>query len=317
METHKKRIGFWMDSIESIKPSKDTSFALMLAAQELGYEIVYLPKHGLCLEHGEAKGIMQEAKVTDGIAENFAALGDPVKALLTTLDVVIIRVDPPFDSEYLYGTHILERAKNQGIQVVNDPQAIRDCNEKLFATEFSDLMPKTVVSSDHEDIRAFQKIQGDIILKPLDGMGGSGIFRITADGLNLGAALETLSPGESRLVVAQEYRPEIVDGDRRVLVLHGKPISHVLARIPPQGETRGNLAAGGRGIAMPMSDREREIAEAVGPTLYKRGLLFVGLDVIGSYLTEINVTSPTCVREIDAQAGTAIGHDFFKALLDE
>ncbi len=306
-----------MDSIEYIKPYKDTSFALMLAAQELGHELVYLPKNGLCLDQGEAKVIMREIRVTDGLSENFAVLGEPVKVSLDTLDVVIIRVDPPFDSEYLYGTHILERAKKQGVQVVNDPQAIRDCNEKLFATEFSDLMPKTVVSSDHEDIRAFQKIQGDIILKPLDGMGGSGIFRITADGLNLGAALETLSPGESRLVMAQEYLPEIVDGDRRVLVLHGKPISHVLARIPSQGETRGNLAAGGRGVAIPISDREREIAEAVGQTLYKRGLLFVGLDVIGGYLTEINVTSPTCVREIDAQAGTAIAHDFFKALLDE
>jgi glutathione synthase len=306
-----------MDPIESIKPYKDTSFALMLAAQDLGHEIVYLPKNGLSLDHGEAKAIMQEVKVTDGVKDNFATLGDPVRASLTTLDVILIRVDPPFDSEYLYGTHILERAKNQGIQVVNNPQAIRDCNEKLFATEFSALMPKTVVSSKHEDIREFQKAQGDIILKPLDGMGGSGIFRITADGLNLGAVLETLSPNESRLVMAQEYRPEIVDGDRRVLVLHGKPISHVLARIPSQGETRGNLAAGGRGVAMPISDREREIAETVGPILRKRGLLFVGLDVIGGHLTEINVTSPTCVREIDAQAGTAIGHDFFKALFNE
>jgi glutathione synthase len=260
---------------------------------------------------------MQEVKVTDGVKDNFATLGDPVRASLTTLDVILVRVDPPFDSEYLYGTHILERAKNQGVQVVNNPQAIRDCNEKLFATEFSGLMPKTVVSSKHEDIREFQKAQGDIILKPLDGMGGSGIFRITANGLNLGAVLETLSPNESRLVMAQEYRPEIVDGDRRVLVLHGKPISHVLARIPSQGETRGNLAAGGRGVAMPISDREREIAETVGPTLKERGLLFVGLDVIGGHLTEINVTSPTCVREIDAQAGTTIGHDFFKALFNE
>jgi glutathione synthase len=306
-----------MDPIESIKPYKDTSFALMLAAKDLGHEIVYLPKNGLSLDHGEAKAIMQEVKVTDGVKDNFATLGDPVRASLTTLDVILVRVDPPFDSEYLYGTHILERAKNQGVQVVNNPQAIRDCNEKLFATEFSGLMPKTVVSSKHEDIREFQKAQGDIILKPLDGMGGSGIFRITANGLNLGAVLETLSPNESRLVMAQEYRPEIVDGDRRVLVLHGKPISHVLARIPSQGETRGNLAAGGRGVAMPISDREREIAETVGPTLKERGLLFVGLDVIGGHLTEINVTSPTCVREIDAQAGTTIGHDFFKALFNE
>ena len=317
MGTQTKRIGFWMDPIESIKPHKDTSFALMLAAQELGHQIVYLPKNGLSLDHGEAKAIMQEVKVTDGVKDNFATLGDPVRASLTTLDVILIRVDPPFDSEYLYGSQILERAKNQGIQVVNNPQAIRDCNEKLFATEFSALMPKTVVSSKHEDIREFQKAQGDIILKPLDGMGGSGIFRITADGLNLGAVLETLSPNESRLAMAQEYRPEIVDGDRRVLVLHGKPISHVLARIPSQGETRGNLAAGGRGVAMPISDRERKIAETVGPTLRDRGLLFVGLDVIGGHLTEINVTSPTCVREIDAQAGTTIGQDFFRALFGE
>ncbi len=306
-----------MDSIEHIKPYKDTSFALMLAAQELGHELVYLPKNGLCLDHGEAKAIMQEVRVTDEISETFAALGDPVKASLNTLDVIVIRVDPPFDSEYLYSTHILERAKKQGVMVVNDPQAIRNCNEKLFATEFSDLMPKTIVSSNHEEIQTFQKIQGDIILKPLDGMGGSGIFRITADGLNLGVALETLSPSESRLIMAQQYRPEIVDGDRRVIVLHGKPISHVLARIPSQGETRGNLAAGGRGVAMRISEREREIADTIGPTLTNRGLLFVGLDVIGGHLTEINVTSPTCVREIDAQAGTAIGHNFFKALLNE
>ena len=317
MGTQTKRIGFWMDPIEGIKPYKDTSFALMLAAQDLGHEIVYLPKNGLSLDHGEAKAIMHEVKVIDGVQDNFASLGDPVQASLSSLDVILIRVDPPFDSEYLYGTHILERAKHLGVRVVNNPQAIRDCNEKLFATEFSTLMPKTVVSSKHEDIREFQKAQGDIILKPLDGMGGSGIFRITADGLNLGAVLETLSPNESQLVMAQEYRPEIVDGDRRVLVLHGKPISHVLARIPSQGETRGNLAAGGRGVAMPISDREREIAETVGPTLRERGLLFVGLDVIGGHLTEINVTSPTCVREIDAQAGTTIGHDFFKALFDE
>ena len=289
----------------------------MLAAQELGHEIVYLPKNGLSLHHGEAKAIMQVIQVTDGVKDNFATLGDPTQEPLTSLDAILIRVDPPFDSEYLYGTHILERAKKQGVNVVNDPQAIRDCNEKLFATEFSALMPKTIVSSKHDDIRAFQKTQGDVILKPLDGMGGSGIFRITANGLNLGAVLETLSPQESRLVMAQEYRPEIVDGDRRVLVLHGKPISHVLARIPSQGETRGNLAAGGRGVAMPISDREREIAETVGPTLSERGLLFVGLDVIGGHLTEINVTSPTCVREIDAQAGTTIGQDFFQALFNE
>jgi len=306
-----------MDPIESIKPYKDTSFALMLAAQALGHEIVYLPKNGLALMEGVATGMMQTVTVTDGVNTGFASLSEQTRAPLSDLDVIMIRVDPPFDSEYLYGTHILERAKQYGVRIVNNPQAIRDCNEKLFATEFSALMPTTWVSSRHEDIRAFQQSHGDIILKPLDGMGGSGIFRITADGLNLGAVLETLSPDESRLVMAQEYRPEIADGDRRVLVLHGQPISHVLARIPSQGETRGNLAAGGRGVAMPISDREREIAETVGPYLLERGLLFVGLDVIGGHLTEINVTSPTCVREIDAQANTQIGHDFFEALFNQ
>ncbi len=306
-----------MDPIESIQPSKDTSFALMLAAQELGCKVLYLPKNGISLDQGEAKAIMQTVTVKDGVSTNFAELSDPAESPLSDLDVVMIRVDPPFDSEYLYGTHILERAKKQGVRVINDPQAIRDCNEKLFATEFSAFMPKTVVSSKHEAIRTFQKRQGDIILKPLDGMGGTGIFRITADGLNLGVALETLSPDESRLVMAQEYRPEIMDGDRRVLILHGKPVSHVLARIPSQGETRGNLAAGGRGVTKPISEQERKIADTIGTVLRQRGLLFVGLDVIGGHLTEVNVTSPTCVREIDAQAGTTIGKDFFTTLFNE
>ena len=317
MGTPVLKIGFWMDPIESIQPFKDTSFALMLAAQELGHKILYLPKNGMSLHQGEAKAIMQAVKVNDDVNTDFVQLSNSVEAPLTDLDVVMIRVDPPFDNEYLYGTHILGRAQKQGVRVINDPQAIRDCNEKLFATEFSALMPKTVVSAKHDAIRAFQKRQGDIILKPLDGMGGAGIFRITADGLNLGATLETLSPNESQLVMAQEYRSEIVDGDRRVLVLHGKPVSHVLARIPSQGETRGNLAAGGRGVAEPISERERKIAEIVGATLRQRGLLFVGLDVIGGHLTEINVTSPTCVREIDAQTGTTIGKDFFRTLFNQ
>jgi glutathione synthase len=309
-------IGFWMDPITQIKPYKDTSFALMLAAQSLGCQIMYLPKNGLSLIQGQPHAQMIPVTVTDQ-TEDFVALGAPITQPLAAIDAVMIRVDPPFDGEYLYATQILERAQREGLRVMNDPRAIRDCNEKLFATEFSEWMPKTLVSARHDDIKAFQKSQGDIILKPLDGMGGSGIFRITADGLNLGAVLETLSPDQSRLVMAQEYRPEIAEGDRRVLVLHGKPIEHVLARIPSQGETRGNLAAGGRGVAMPISDAERAIAEAVGPTLSARGLVFVGLDVIGGHLTEINVTSPTCMREIDAQTGSQIGRDFFTALFDQ
>lgn len=309
-------IGVWMDPITQIKPYKDTSFALMLAAQALGHRIVYLPKNGLSLVDGVPHGRMAPVEVVDRNVD-FVTAGPEQRLPLHTLDVILVRVDPPFDAEYLYATQMLERAQAEGVRVVNDPRSIRDCNEKLFATEFAEWMPTTLVSSSHEDLRHFQKDIGDIILKPLDGMGGSGIFRIQRDGLNLGAVLETLSPNQSRLVMAQQYRPEIAEGDRRVLVFHGTPVSHVLARIPSQGETRGNLAAGGRGVAMPISDQERTIAEAIGPHLLARGLLFVGLDVIGGHLTEINVTSPTCVREIDAQAGTHLATDFFHALLNQ
>lgn len=305
-----------MDPIESITPYKDTSFALMLAAQALDCQLIYLTKHGLSLKDGVAMGVMQTVEVTDQ-ATDFAVLGESTCEPLHSLDVIMIRVDPPFDSEYLYGTQILERAEKNGVRVINRPQAIRDCNEKLFATEFPDLMPKTIVSARHDEIRAFHQATGDVIVKPLDGMGGAGIFRIREDGLNLGSILESVGPDGQQLIMAQAYRPEIVDGDRRVLVLHGKPLDHVLARIPKEGETRGNLAAGGRGVAMPISEAERRIAEQVAPRLLERGLSFVGLDVIGGHLTEINVTSPTCVREIDAQTGSQIGHDFFTALFNE
>ena len=305
-----------MDPIESITPYKDTTFALMLAAQDLGHEVVYLSKHGLAIDQGVACGQMQRAQLVDQ-DHDFVTLSEPTFAPLTTLDVIMIRVDPPFDSEYLYATHLLERAERAGVRVINRPQAIRDCNEKLFATEFAHLMPNTLVTADPKAISAFHASTGDLILKPLDGMGGSGIFRVREDGLNLGSILESLSPNGQHLVMAQAYRPEIVDGDRRVLVLHGKPLTHVLARIPKEGETRGNLAAGGRGVALPISEAERAIAEEVAPRLIELGLSFVGLDVIGGHLTEINVTSPTCVREIDAQTGSRIAHDFFTALFNQ
>lgn len=316
MATHTQRIGFWMDPIESITPYKDTTFALMLAAQDLGHEVVYLPKHGLSIDQGVACARMQTARLTDQ-DRDFVTLSESTFEPLTALDVIMIRVDPPFDSEYLYATHLLERAERAGVRVINRPQAIRDCNEKLFATEFGHLMPRTLVTADPEAITAFHASTGDLILKPLDGMGGSGIFRVREDGLNLGSILESLSPNGQHLVMAQAYRPEITDGDRRVLVLHGKPLTHVLARIPKEGETRGNLAAGGRGVALPISDAERAIAEEVAPRLIELGLSFVGLDVIGGHLTEINVTSPTCVREIDAQTGSHIAHDFFTALFNQ
>lgn len=305
-----------MDPVDTITPSKDTSFALMLAAQELGHRIVYLPKSGLSINNGTAFGQMYDIRVRD-TDKDFAQVSNLRNESLTSLDFIIIRADPPFDQEYLHETQILERAHQAGTRVINNPQALRDCNEKLFATEFPSLMPKTLVSASHSEIVEFHATNIDVILKPLDGMGGSGIFHITKDGINLGAILEALSPNESHLIMAQEYRPEISEGDRRVLVIHGKPIKHVLARFPKHGETRGNLAAGGRGLAMPISIREREIAERIGPSLLQRGLLLVGLDIIGGYLTEINITSPTCIREIDSQTGTSIGKQFFETLCSE
>lgn len=310
------RIGFWMDPIEDIRPYKDTSFALMLAAQALGWDVYYLPKTGLSIEQGEPMGVMARAQVQDTLID-FVHLEAFIRQPLDQLDCIMIRTDPPFDGEYLYATQILERACSRGVRVINRPGALRDFNEKLFATEFPDLMPTTLVSASHAEIRAFQTEVGEIILKPLDGMGGAGIFRIGRDGMNLGTVLETLGGSEERLIMAQAYRAEISEGDRRVLVLHGVPHSHALARIPMQGETRGNLAAGGRGVAQPLTEREREIATTVAPRLIAQGLLFVGLDVIGGHLTEINVTSPTCVREIDAQTGSHIAYEFLKKLVDE
>lgn len=310
------RIGFWMDPIEEIRPYKDTSFALMLAAQALGWDIYYLPKTGLSIDQGEPMGVMAKARVQDTKID-FVSLEALTRQPLDQLDCIMIRTDPPFDGEYLYATQILDRACSRGVRVINRPGALRDFNEKLFATEFPDLMPTTLVSASHAELRAFQKDVGEIILKPLDGMGGAGIFRIGPDGMNLGTVLETLGGLEQRLIMAQAYRPEIAEGDKRVLVPHGVPHSHALARIPMQGETRGNLAAGGRGVAQPLTEREREIATTVAPRLVAQGLVFVGLDVIGGYLTEINVTSPTCVREIDAQTGSDIAYEFLKKLVDE
>jgi glutathione synthase len=228
-------------------------------------------------------------------------LGEAVQRPLAELDVILMRKDPPFDMNFIYATYLLERAEDEGVLVVNRPQSLRDCNEKLFATAFADCMVPTIVSSRSAELREFITTQGDVIVKPLDGMGGSGIFRLAAGGHNIGATLEVLTDHGARPIMAQRYIPEISDGDKRVLMIDGEPVPFVLARIPQGDEIRGNLAAGGRGEARPINDDERRIAARVGPELKKRGLIFVGLDVIGSYLTEVNVTSPTCIREIDRE----------------
>jgi glutathione synthase len=302
-----------MDPIGSIKPYKDTTLALMLAAQKRGWQLRYLEMGDLWLRDGVARGRVRPVTVFDD-KKHWYDLGEPEEIELGKLDAILMRKDPPFDLEYVTATYILERAEDQGALVVNKPRSLRDANEKVFISWFSHCCAPTLVSRDADQLKAFHAEHGDVVLKPLDGMGGMGIFRIGADGLNLGAVIETLTDNGRRSIMAQRYLPQILDGDTRVLVIDGEPVPYGLARIPKAGETRGNLAAGGRGEARPLTERQRWLAAQVGPKLKEMGLVFVGLDVIGDYLTEINVTSPTCAREIDAAFGTDIGDMAIRAI---
>ncbi len=241
-------------------------------------------------------------------------LGAPEYAPLSRFDVILMRKDPPFDINYIYSTYLLEWAERAGVLVVNRPQALRDCNEKLFAAQFPDLVPPLLVSSDASQLRGFFHEHGDVVVKPLDGMGGQSVFRLTPNDPNVGVILETLTAYGQRPIMAQRYIPEITEGDKRILVIDGEPVPYALARIPAQGETRGNLAAGGRGEGRELTTRDRWICEQVAPTLKAMGLLFVGLDVIGDYLTEINVTSPTCIRELEAQFSIDIAGQLLDAI---
>ncbi|SFF54827.1 glutathione synthase [Fontimonas thermophila] len=295
-----------MDPIATIKPHKDTTLALMLAAQKRGWVLHYLEMQDLWLRDGVAMGRAHPIEVFDDRTRWFA-LGKPEERPLGGFDAILMRKDPPFDLEYITATYILERAQEQGALVVNHPRALRDANEKVFISWFAQCCAPTVIARDMQILRAFHAEHGDVIYKPLDGMGGTGIFRIPRDGLNLGSVIEMLTAHGRRHIMAQRYIPEIVHGDKRILMIDGEPVPYALARIPQPGETRGNLAAGGRGEPRPLTARDRWIAEQVGPTLRERGLIFVGLDVIGDYLTEINVTSPTCARELDAACGLDIG----------
>ena len=301
-----RTLGVIMDPIGSIKPYKDTTLALMLAAQKRGWALRYLEMQDLWIRDGVAWGRVRPVTVFDDKKQWFE-LGQPETVKLGSLDAILMRKDPPFDLEFVTATYILELAEQQGALVVNRPRSLRDANEKVFISWFTQCCAPTLISRDAAQLRAFHAEHRDVVLKPLDGMGGMGIFRVPADGLNLGAIIETLTDNGRRTIMAQRYLPQIVEGDTRVLVIDGEPVPYGLARIPQAGETRGNLAAGGRGEARPLTERQRWIATEVGPRLREMGLLFVGLDVIGDFLTEINVTSPTCAREIDAAFGTDIG----------
>lgn len=293
------KMGIVMDPIQDITLKKDTSFAMLLEAQRRGYELWYMEMDDLSLYQGESYGRMARLTVKED-PKQWYTLETAERQPLSNLDVILMRKDPPFDTEYIYATYLLERAEEKGTLIVNKPQSLRDANEKLYTAWFSQFTPTTLVTRSSAEIREFYQTHQDIILKPLDGMGGASIFRVKAGDPNLGVIIETLTEHGSRYCMVQTYLPEIKEGDKRVLVVDGEVIPYCLARIPQGGETRGNLAAGGLGVAQPLSDSDRRIAEALGPTLKDKGLIFVGLDIIGDKLTEVNVTSPTCVREIEA-----------------
>lgn len=298
-----------MDDIAGINYKKDTSLAMAWAINDKNHALNYCQIQDLWLDDGELMIDSQSLSVFKN-PDKFYELGEKNTVKATEFDVILMRKDPPFDMKFLYALYLLDYAKRAGVLVVNDPMSVKECNEKLFATQFSHLMTPTVVSQKQSHIREFIKMHDDVIVKPLDGMGGMGIFRLSADNPNIGATLEVLTQNETLPIMAQKFIPAIADGDKRILIVGGKPVDFCLARIPASGETRGNLAAGGRGVAMPLSDKERQLANEIAPILMQKGLYFVGLDVIGGYITEINVTSPTCVREIDEQCGTQIAVDF-------
>ena len=308
-----RRLAVVMDPITGIKPGKDTSLALLLAAQARGWELLYLEMQDLWLRDGVAWGRCRPLQVFDD-SRRWHELGEPQTLALGDLDAILMRKDPPFDAEYIYATYILERAEVAGALVCNRPQALRDANEKAYTAWFADCAPPTLIARHQEQLRAFRAEHGEVIAKPLDGMGGASIFRIREGDPNASVIFETLSEHGRRYCMLQKFIPAISEGDKRVLVVDGNAMPYTLARIPPAGETRGNLAAGGSGVVMPITEREQQIADQLGPTLRAKGLLFVGLDVIGGYLTEINVTSPTCVREIEREQDIDIAGQLIDAI---
>ncbi|WP_320819671.1 glutathione synthase [Thalassolituus sp.] len=308
------KLGIVMDPIGQINFKKDTSLALLNAAQERGCELFYMEQADLSIQAGRAYGRMAPIKVAMN-PDHWFDLGEYQDRLLADLDIILMRKDPPFDGEFIYSTYILERAEQEGVLVANKPQSLRDCNEKVFATAFADLMSPTIVTRRSDLLKQFHREHGDVIFKPLDGMGGSSIFRLRQDDPNVSVIIETLTNHGQQQIMAQRFIPDITAGDKRILMIDGEPVPYCLARIPADGETRGNLAAGGRGVTQPLSDSDRAIAEKIGPELKARGLYFVGLDIIGNYVTEINVTSPTCVREISRDSGIDVATQLIDALL--
>ena len=312
------KVGVVMDPIASIKPHKDSTFAMLLEAQRRGHNLWYMTPQDLFLKNGQAWGQQSELKVWDRpdphSEAQYYGFGGTFDLPLSELDIILIRQDPPFNNDYLYSTQLLEIAEKSGVLVINKPQSLRDCNEKLFAQWFPDCIPPTLVSAQPERIQRFINDHLDTILKPLDAMGGSSIFRVKKGDPNTHVIIETMTDFGRHHIMAQSYLPEIKDGDKRILLIGGEPVPYALARIPAEGETRGNLAAGGTGIGQPLSERDYWLCQQIAPTLKAKGLHFVGLDVIGDYITEINVTSPTCIRELDRQFDLNIAGQLFDHL---
>jgi glutathione synthase len=309
----KRTLAVLMDPIASIHPEKDSTLAMLLEAQRRGYQLLYMVQGGLAIRGGEAWARLAPLEVRDD-DESWFTLGEASWRDLSTVDVILARKDPPFDDQFLYDTMVLELAEMRGALVVNRPQGLRDANEKLFSLHFSQCTPPTLIARDAGEIRRFTAEQGEVVLKPLDGMGGRSIFRSRHHDPNLNVILETLTDNGRNFCAAQRFIPEITAGDKRILMIDGEPVPYALARVPQGDDFRGNLARGGKGVGVPLSDRDRWIAAEVGPELKRRGMFFVGLDVIGDYLTEINVTSPTCIRELDKAFGLNIAGQLFDCI---
>jgi len=309
-----RKLGFIIDPLTSINPKKDTTLAMMWAAQSKGFEIFCFEQRDLDIKLGTPVGHATQVRASKNLDHPIEILGQQPMAL-ADLDAILMRKDPPFDMNFIYTTYILDLAKSLGTLVLNNPGGLRDCNEKLFATHFPQCCPPVLVSSDADRLKAFHKEHKDVIYKPLDGMGGTGIFRAKEGDSNLSVIIETLTELGTTPIMAQTYLPEIKQGDKRILIVDGQPLDHCLARIPASGELRGNIAAGGRGEVQPITDRDRWLCNQIIPELQRRELLFVGVDVIGDYITEINVTSPTCAREIAAASGIDATELLIEAIL--
>ncbi len=307
------KIGFIMDPLESINPVKDSTFAMGLEAQRRGHRIHYITDNNLYVSHHQPRARSQLVQLHDN-PDNWFKAEKEQDIALSELDAILMRKDPPFDMEYVMDTYVLDLAKKQGVLVVNDPQALRDANEKFFTEFFPEFSPESCVSRNPAFLKEFVQQHGQAVIKPMDGMGGASIFKTAADDPNLNVILETVTQNGQRTAMAQVYIEAISEGDKRILLVDGEAIPYGLSRIPADDDFRGNLAKGGRGEGRPLTEREWAIARAVGPVLKSRGILFAGLDVIGGYLTEINVTSPTCIRELDKQFGLNIAGQLFDAI---